>query len=137
MTFRTATKAFLVPAAGVIGVVIVALHYGRGSAVGLGAVLAGAAAVAESYSRATKAERKTDVLADRMNGGLAAIAREHVQDNEVIAGLVHRMNRYEAESDARQAALDDCYAERRDLHERLIDVLTDPRTMEERANDTD
>jgi hypothetical protein len=113
MTLRTATRAFVLPAAAAVAVVVVALHYGRGSAVGLGAVLAGTAAVIEALTRANAANRKVDGLVATVNGGLARAAREHVQDNEVVQGLVHRLDRIEHERD-------ECHEERRKLHERLI-----------------
>lgn len=85
------------------------------AAVGLGTILVGIAAIWTVWLKAVDAHDRTVELSHRLNGGLAKAAREHVQDNEIIVGLVHRL-------DVADAARDDCLERYAEL-ERRIDEL--------------
>ena len=63
----------------------------------VGLFLVGVAAFVTVFKKADQAGKKADQLSQRVNGGLQKAAREHVQDNEVIVGLVHRLDMVEAD----------------------------------------
>ena len=68
-------------------------------AANIGLFLVGLAAFVTVFKKADKAHRKADQVSERVNGGLAVAAREHLQDNEVIHTMMHRMDRIEAQRD--------------------------------------
>ena len=84
-------------------------------AANIGLFLVGVAAFVTVFKKADRASRKADQLSQRVNGGLQQAAREHVQDNEVIIGLVHRLDKVEGNRDL-------CLEELTALRER-IDLL--------------
>lgn len=143
MTLRPSVRYFLLPGVGIVAlaVAVVAVHELAplrsypltvwrvdldDAAIGLGTILVGVAAIWTVYLKATRTEAKVDAVEARLNGGMAEYARQHVQESEVIAGLVHRMDRFEAERDECRHAVDECREERRQLHERLIDAIGHP-----------
>ena len=65
-------------------------------AANIGLFLVGLAAFITVFRKADQATRKADQVSQRVNGGLQQAAREHVQDSEVIIGLVHRLDKVEA-----------------------------------------
>ena len=68
-------------------------------AANIGLFLVGVAAFVTVFKKADQASRKADQLSQRVNGGLQQAAREHVQDSEVIIGLVHRLDKVEGNRD--------------------------------------
>jgi len=85
------------------------------AAIGLGTILVGIAAIWTVWLKAKEANDRTVALSHKLNGGLRQIAREHVQDNEVVIGLVHRL-------DKADAARDECL-ERFDVLQAQLDEL--------------
>ena len=77
-----------------------------------GLFLAGLAAFLTVFRKAGRAHQKADQLSERVNGGLQRAAREHVQDSEVIIGLVHRIDKVEENRDL-------CLEELAELRERI------------------
>ena len=68
-------------------------------AANIGLFLVGVAAFVTVFKKADQASRKADQVSQRVNGGLQQAAREHVQDSEVIIGLVHRLDKMEGNRD--------------------------------------
>jgi len=83
------------------------------AAIGLGTILVGVAAIWATWIKARDAQRRSIALTYQLNGGLAQMAREHVQDNEVIVGLVHRLDGIELQRD-------DCLDRYEDLRSQVV-----------------
>jgi hypothetical protein len=82
---------------------------------------------------AAKANRRTEDLERMFNGGMAEVARAHMQDNEVFESLIVRMDRMEQERD-------DCIEERKKLQQWVIERLDQTglgRSGSERPNQTE
>ena len=82
---------------------------------------------------ADKANRRTEDLERKFNGGMAEVARTHMQDSEVFASLSVRMDRMEQERD-------DCIEERKNLQQWVIQRLDQTglgRSGSERPNQTE
>ena len=80
----------------------------------VGTVALGVAAIWTVWLKAQEAERKAAALEEKLNGGLQRAAKQHMQENEVIIGLNHRMDRFEQERDH-------CQQELADLREWVIE----------------
>ena len=73
----------------------------------VGTVALGVAAIWTVWMKATDAQRTAENLEKKLNGGLQRAAKQHMQENEVIIGLNHRMDRFETERDHCQQELAD------------------------------
>ena len=129
MGWRT-LRTWLLPAIGlisiVVGVVLINQHatiqYPLGTwrmdlddaLTSIALLATGVAAIWTVWLKATEADRKATKLEEKLNGGLQRAARQHMQENEVIIGLNHRMDRFETERD-------DCRSELADLREWVIE----------------
>ena len=71
----------------------------------VGTVALGVAAIWTVWLKAQEAQRKAAALEEKLNGGLQRAAKQHMQENEVIIGLNHRMDRFEQERDHCQQEL--------------------------------
>lgn len=91
--------------------------------VGLGTILLGIAGIWTALTKARQAETtanaahaRADLLEHKLNGGMVEVAREHMQENEVMATVIVRLDRIEAERD-------DCIEERKELQRWIIGRL--------------
>lgn len=73
----------------------------------LGLFLAGSAAI-------WTVKLKADRIEHKLNGGMMELAHKHVQENEVIIGLVHRLDKMETE---RKTCIDELKALRQHIEE--------------------
>jgi len=80
----------------------------------VGTIALGIAAIWTVWLKARDADAKAEALEQKLNGGLQRAARQHMQENEVIIGLNHRMDRFETERD-------NCRTELADLREWVIE----------------
>ena len=116
-------RSWILPAVGlislVVGIVLINQHatiqYPLGTwrmdlddaLTSVGTVALGVAAIWTVWLKAQEAERKAAALEEKLNGGLQRAAKQHMQENEVIIGLNHRMDRFETERDHCQQELAD------------------------------
>lgn len=107
------------------------------SAAGLAAAGLAAAALVTAAVRVREYMDKTDELEEKLNGGLEAAAKTHLQDNEVFESLIVRQDRMEARVEEESKAKEDCQEALTELREWVVGRLdgtgrgrTDGRTNE-------
>lgn len=88
--------------------------------VGLGTILLGVAAIWTVALRQQKQAIELDRLRSQLNGGMADLARQHLQESEVVETIRHEQRKDRERLDRIERDRDECVEERRELHERLI-----------------
>lgn len=139
MRARHSLKWYLLPGAGLAAVVVAVLMHVAGvdvdyplatwrmdlddAMVGVGTILLGVAGIWTALTKARQAEAtaleahaRADRLEHKVNGGMVEFARETMHENEIMATVIHRLDRIEAERD-------DCIEERKELQRWIIGRL--------------
>jgi hypothetical protein len=108
MRFRI-SRRYLTAAAAVAIAVVIAVHVYVGdvhlviTGVGFATFLLAVAALATAWVKVREyiddIQARTLELEEKMNGGFAEEARLHMQESELLTGVLHRMDRFERERD--------------------------------------
>ena len=117
MRLRWSARTLLIPGIALYFIVLALIHTFWSDHVyiawtGMGVATAGLA-VAALVTAAVKLREymdKTDELEAKVNGGLEAAAKSHLQDNEMFESLIVRLDRVEMDAAEEREAKEECQA---------------------------